>query len=222
MTPQARGRAIVGSSFLIAVVLTIGLAGVTRAATLGAACGQVTSSNITVTSTTFADLDTTNLKHTVTTNGGRVLVVFSGTASAQNSDGLAFDVAVDGTRMGTGATFGMTYTYNNTNGLDVSFSTVTAALSAGSHSIALQGRSINGGTMTLYGGASNQPIARFCVHELPTDASTAGGGGGDMSLVAFEAGALDLVEQALFVAGLGFVIVTMLLAGILIATGLRR
>lgn len=219
MRAQRIGRAVV----LAALLFNVALAGAVsvRAATLGAGCGEKSNGNVSVSSTTFGNVDAA-LSHTITTNGGRVLFTFSGTGAAAGGDGLALDVAVDGTRLGT--SLGLTYTYNNSNGLDVSFSGITGALAAGSHTVALQARSINGGSMTLYAGGSGQPPARFCAHELPTDTAEGGSGSldGDVSLVAFEGDAAAVVQELRDLVFLVGGIALALLTALLVATGLRR
>jgi len=112
-----------------------------------------TTSNYTTTSSTFADVDGTNLELTITTYGGPVLVFLIGNYT-HSSNGVytAFDIDVDGTREGgTEGLLRPTYA-SSTTIANVSFVHVIAGLSAGSHTFTLQWKT-DSGTATLYASA---------------------------------------------------------------------
>lgn len=125
--------------------------------------------NYTTSSTSFADIDATDLAITITTAGGKVLCGFSGfangTSLSTSGDRIFFDVAVDGTRdrLDDGITG-----CGNQNGVNVSFAFIIDGLTAASHTFKLQWR-ITAGTGTLYAGAgtaSNDTHPQFWVVEI--------------------------------------------------------
>ncbi len=96
------------------------------------------------TSTSWVDADATNLKATLTTSGGPVLVIVSGSTSQTGAaSSNFFDVAVDGTRV-SGHTDGLTQKYS-TGICNMSFEVLVTGLAAGSHTFKLQWR-VSGGT----------------------------------------------------------------------------
>jgi hypothetical protein len=114
-------------------------------------------SDYTTTSTSFVDVDATNLALTITTAGGDVMVGFHGLVAPDNVGAarVLFDVAVDGTR--TAGNDGITgTTQEGSEGgarpKNVSFVRLISGLAAGSHTFKLQWRT-NTGTATLYAGA---------------------------------------------------------------------
>jgi hypothetical protein len=115
------------------------------------------ASNYSTSATTFTDVDSTDAAATVTTNGGDVLVGFTGTVKA-GGNGANFDVDVDGARQGGDSglisvavpTDG-TYTDRSTN---ASFLLLVTGLAAGSHTFKLQWR-VADGTATLWAGAGS-------------------------------------------------------------------
>lgn len=104
----------------------------------------------TTTSTTFVDLDSTNLKWTIESAGGRFLILARlGMGNANNGESNLFDVTVDGTRQGH-TTLGLTGEGRENSSMpDNAFIVFrTAALAAGNHEFRLQGR-CTGGTLSL-------------------------------------------------------------------------
>jgi len=101
----------------------------------------------TTTSTSFVDVDATNLALTITTAGGDVMVGMTGTLTNTDATYMTFfDVDVDGTREGgvNGITHG-----HGTSPKPVGFVWMVRGLSAGTHTFKLQWR-VNGGTGYLY------------------------------------------------------------------------
>lgn len=127
-----------------------------------------TSADYTTTSTSFVDVDATNLAHTITTTGGDVLIVFvapvTNSASASN---VFFDVLLDGVRIG--GTDGLiiqtvaTAVYASV----VCFAVLKTGLAAGSHTFKLQWK-VGSGTGRIYAGSSAGAldIAQFWVREV--------------------------------------------------------
>ncbi len=101
-------------------------------------------SDYTTTSTTFVDVDATNLALTILTTGGDVLVHFHGVGTDAV---ILFDVDVDGVRDGGDDGFTRLTTVG-----PMSFTRLIAGLSAASHTFKLQWRVV-AGTGTLYAGA---------------------------------------------------------------------
>ncbi len=109
------------------------------------------SSDYTTTSTSFEDVDGTNLSLTITTNGGDVMAGFVGSvAHSLSANPIYFNVAVDGDDQA--GDDGLLYVMPGTSGTLASFVTLLAGLSAGEHTIALRWR-VNNGTGTLWAGA---------------------------------------------------------------------
>lgn len=134
--------------------------------TLASALYTRTAGDYTTTSTTFVDVDGTNLSLTITTGAHRVLIGFVGSAVDATSDAFVYlDVDVDGTRIGNAQ--GLTANQQFTAGAylqNASFTVMSAILSAASHTFKLQWR-VSGGTATLRGGTSGQPVSQFWVME---------------------------------------------------------
>lgn len=119
----------------------------------------------TTTSDSFADVDGTNLALTITTGAHRVLCGFSGSAYNSGTNATAFTVAVDGTDQGD-STFGIIFLKQLTaaENMNASFTFMTAALTAGSHTFKLRWRRVTAGTSTISGSS---PQAQFWVAEMP-------------------------------------------------------
>lgn len=117
-------------------------------------------------STTFADVDGTNLNLTITTGARRVLIVLQASGSVNNAaGGIAIDVDLDGARLG-GATGGLMFMNTPVSGeaMPVGFSYITDTLSAASHTFKLQWLQANTShTATLRG---SDPTLSFAVVEL--------------------------------------------------------
>jgi hypothetical protein len=117
---------------------------------------QVTSGDITTTSTTFVDL--TGLTTTITTGAHRCIVIFNASGRVNSpTNALNIDIAIDGTRQGQsrGLLFG-----GNTNSVGANpFSLwyLTGVLSAASHTIKIQWSVDSGGTATMFASTSVTP-----------------------------------------------------------------
>lgn len=108
-------------------------------------------SNYTTTSTSFVDVDATNLACTITTNGGPVLVIFTGTiTNATVLKVVNLDIDVDGTRE-SGVSEGLLAVQEPVADylMNGCFSTLVTGLDAGSHTFKLQW-SVDGGTGKLW------------------------------------------------------------------------
>jgi hypothetical protein len=115
--------------------------------------------NYTTTSTTFVDVDATNLTITLETHGGPVWVGLTGMASINGVGAISyFDVEMDGVRLGstspTGAGLVNFTTPSSGTQLNVSFSLLVTGLAAGTHTLKLQWR-VSSITVTLYAIATN-------------------------------------------------------------------
>lgn len=127
--------------------------------TLGAVAAKGASTivaDFTTTSTTFTNV--TDLASTITTTGGRILIIFSGVLSNANAGAGSFLTAtVDGTNQG--GTNGLSQI--ETNSADAaengSFMFLTAALSAASHTFQMQIRA-DSGTAKLRGNPTGSLI----------------------------------------------------------------
>lgn len=126
------------------------------------------ASDYVTTSTSFVDVDPTNLVITLETHGGPVLVSLSGVVTNGGSGAITyFDVAVDGTREGTpGATgTGLFAISSPTSGAYTSINAghLVTGLAAGTHTFKFQWR-VSGNTATLH-AASDRPL-HFSAIEL--------------------------------------------------------
>lgn len=109
-------------------------------------------SDYTTTSTSFVDVDATNLALTITTTGGDVEVHFDGNAyNASLTEQIFFDVDVDGTREGLDD--GFIYIITN-SGKQPSFTRLITGLSAASHTFKLQWKT-TASTATIPAGAGS-------------------------------------------------------------------
>lgn len=114
-----------------------------QAAPVGASYKR-TSGNYTTTSTSFVDVDGTNLALTITTLARRVMIGFTGSIKHSAANATSLTVDLDGTNLGAAvgsAGYGGLVTVrpstNNFEG-DASFTFLTDVLSAGSHTFKLQ------------------------------------------------------------------------------------
>lgn len=121
----------------------------------------VAGGNYTVTSTSYVALDATNLKLTLTTSSGRVLVGVIMNAAADATRSAGFRVNIDS---------GSSYDYwGDSHQVFVTPNVISFApllltgLSAGSHTFQLETKT-SAGTMTIY-RATAQPV-RFWVMEV--------------------------------------------------------
>lgn len=118
----------------------------------------------TTTSTSFVDIDGTNLSITLTLNGSAVLIGFSG-AVTMTGNPMRFDISVDGTLLGAAGVDGMAIV--TTNG-PICLVALKTGLSAGSHTFKIQWR-VGSGTATLYSGSGTggtDAIPSFWVMEV--------------------------------------------------------
>lgn len=125
-------------------------------------------SDYTTTSTTFVDVDATNLSLTITTTGGNVMVGYSGTVRIDTVGAhVHLNVDVDGSVVAADdGIVSMRSTGVTINSM--SFVYLVTGLSAGSHTFKLQWK-VSSSTATLYAGAgtSNNDIhPQFWVQEL--------------------------------------------------------
>lgn len=138
----------------------------TTGAALQGARYQRTTGDYTTTSTSFVDVDATNMALTITTGARRCLVGLTGTV-ANSSAGATnmFDVDIDGVRQG--GTFGIMTdrTPSATYRQNASFTYLTDLLTAASHTFKLQWRT-TAGTLTMLAAAASE-VPTFWVQEMP-------------------------------------------------------
>jgi len=126
------------------------------------------SGNYSTTSTTFVDVDSTNLSITLETHGGPVLVSLVGAASMSGASVVTyFDLTVDGVRQGSASgtgdgllAFGSPASSVRHN---VSFGYLITGLPAGTYTFKLQWR-VSSSTVYLFAGTDNP--ANFSAIEL--------------------------------------------------------
>jgi hypothetical protein len=107
------------------------------------------NANYTTTSTSFVDVDGTNLKITLTITGSVVLLVFTVMASSN----AVFDILIDSTRYASGGNDGLLATQDASSSRGpVSAALLITGLSAGAHTFKLQWKAVTG-TATLYAGS---------------------------------------------------------------------
>lgn len=114
----------------------------------------------TTTSTSFVDIDATNLSLTITTAGGDVMIGFYGSFKESVANIIYLDVDMDGSRLG--GDDGIIGLRVSTNVMQdtMSFVYLQQSLSAGSHTYKLQWK-VKGNTGTLHAGAG---VANADVH----------------------------------------------------------
>lgn len=113
------------------------------------------AADYTTTSTSFVDVDGTNLALTFTTNGGDVLVHFHASVMHTASGRICFDVAVDGNRVAGDDGMIGGYVPVSASGypmVQMTFTRLLTGLSAGEHTFKLQWKT-SGATARLYAGA---------------------------------------------------------------------
>ena len=124
-------------------------------------------SNYTTTSSSFVDVDGTNLNISLTTLGGDVLVGFAGSVQIPSGDFGHFNIAVDSADyFGDDGVTGLT---QGNATLDVSFVVLIEGLSAGVHTFELRWKIDGGGTATLWSGAGTTSLdfhPQFWVQEI--------------------------------------------------------
>lgn len=111
--------------------------------------------DISTSSTSFADIDATNLSVSVTTSGGssRVFVMFIGSVIKSTNGIVYFDIMVDGAAHA--GNDGITHQYVNTGALPqiVAVTAWLTGLSAAAHTIKMRWM-VDAGSATLYAGAA--------------------------------------------------------------------
>lgn len=158
-----RGTASTGAIEEITLGTNLSLSGTTLDASGGS--GLVTARAVytggdygSKNSTTFADLDATNLSLTITTGAHGVLIGVSCTAAiVAATQSICLDIDLDGSRLGQ--TFGLqavdaTVTAKAVN---LSFTFLTAALTAASHTFKVQYR-VTGSSATFYASTGVTPF----------------------------------------------------------------
>jgi hypothetical protein len=108
-------------------------------------------SDYTTVSTTFVDIDSTNLSLEITTKGGNVLCGFSGYfTQAGSTDAISLDVEIDGVNWGGNDGIIRSETGSSPN---IGFQILIPGLPAGNHKLNLQWKTFLGLTATLLAGA---------------------------------------------------------------------
>jgi len=125
---------------------------------------HVEGSNYTTASTSFVDVDATDLSITITTGARRALIVANVVVSHSTSARVDLDVDLDGARLGQ--TLGLASTRMTGTGIlhSLAICHLTAVLSAASHTFKLQWKT-DTGTATMYSTAAITPV-HFAVTEL--------------------------------------------------------
>lgn len=127
-------------------------------------------SDITTTSTSFVDVDATELALTFTTGGGDVMIFFSGSVRNTASVRNYFDIyeSVAATRYGGDDGLIYTITSNATTATNASFAVRITGLSAASHTFKLQWKVASGTGVILAGaGTANEDLhPTFSAFEL--------------------------------------------------------
>ncbi|HVO70081.1 MAG TPA: hypothetical protein VMT24_08550 [Aggregatilineaceae bacterium] len=115
------------------------------------------ASEYTTTSTSFVDVDGTNLALTITTSGGDVLVHFHASVVHTNNGKIFFDMTLDGSRISRDDGFLGGYVSNagagNTASSWMSFTRLVTGVAAGEHTFVLQWRT-TASTAKLFAGAT--------------------------------------------------------------------
>ena len=106
----------------------------------------------TTTSTSFVDIDGTNLKITFTISGSAVLLGFTGVLGIASPD-TQFDLLVDGARYASVGSDGLA-AMQTPSGYPFGITLVglVTGLAAGQHTFKIQWKNLTGGTSTLFAG----------------------------------------------------------------------
>jgi len=112
----------------------------------------------------FANIDGTNLKATITTTTGRVALFFVGSFYADNPARLlSLDCTIDGTRWMSAYTNGMGKETLDTNARIITLAMMKTGLSVGSHEFIMQWK-VGSGTAYLFSAAGDVAV-NFVVAE---------------------------------------------------------
>lgn len=108
-----------------------------------------------VATSSFTDIDATDLGATITTGGGAMLITFQGNFiySAGVATALYLSISVDGTTQVTDDGIVRAVPSSSTLGFPSTFVWLVPALSAGSHTFKLQWKTGATGTYIMYAGA---------------------------------------------------------------------
>lgn len=112
----------------------------------------ITGANYTTTSETLTDVDASNVKVTITANGGDMLVGLAGVGTCNNNQILAFNLDMDGSAVLPNS--GLQVQVSNAGGGNVSFCYPVTGIASGAHTFKLQWASPGANTGTLYGSGS--------------------------------------------------------------------
>src|SRR5262245_61351961 len=106
----------------------------------------------TTTSTSFADIDATNLKITMSISGSAVLLAFTCAATLSTTAYMTFDFDVDGTRYGSAGADGISsHNFINAIPKGVTMVALVTGLSTGSHTFKVKYK-VNTGTGSVFSG----------------------------------------------------------------------
>lgn len=118
---------------------------------------HVNGSDYTTSSTSFGDVDATNLRLSITSNGGLWIVGFSCACSRGTSSGLAITLDDGGTNLGDANAGLATHDGNGTNSFASGI--FVGTLAAGAHDIDLQFRALSASTVTIF--ATTEVVVMF-------------------------------------------------------------
>jgi hypothetical protein len=133
------------------------------AALVGAAYTRKTG-DYTTTSTTFTNVDGTNMSFTKTTGAHRVRVGFIGSVYLSSTNTIAFDVTIDGTRVGGDYGIAIWNVASAGNAIPIAFTYLSDVLTAASHTFVLQWK-VTAGTGTIEGAATGGAWCQFWIEE---------------------------------------------------------
>ena len=125
----------------------------------------------TIATSTWTDVDATDLALTITTNGGDVLISFAPTIlnGASTNTATYLDVTIDAVREGGDDGLAKVLNLSPAEEHMLPMIYLKTGLSAGSHTFKVQWKRVGSGTMTMYAGAAtaNSDIhPQFFVKEL--------------------------------------------------------
>jgi hypothetical protein len=111
------------------------------------------ASDYSTTSTSFVDVDATNLALTITTSGGDILVGFSGDIANDTAGrSVMLNISLDGTLVTNDDGFIVTYQTTANRSIPVSFVYLITGVSAGAHTLKLSWK-VSANTGVLYAGS---------------------------------------------------------------------
>ena len=119
----------------------------------------IDEADYTTTSTSFVDIDSTDLAHTFTSGGGIIIASFTGSflqLSGLNTTKNYLNLMVDGADFFGGDGIGFFITVNPVVAM-VSFNVPIYGLAAGSHTIKMRWK-VSTGTLTLYAGTGTPAV----------------------------------------------------------------